>query len=47
MDSAVRVQKSNINDSDRDYLDKIAPAVSLIADLSRADILLCLSLIHI
>jgi len=41
MDSAVRVQKSNIDESDRDYLDKIAPAISLIADLSRADILLC------
>jgi two-component sensor histidine kinase len=42
MDDAVRPSRSNINVHDQEYLGKVAPAIPLLADLSRADILLCL-----
>ena len=41
MDSAVRLQKPKINTHDQAYLDKVARAIPIIADLSRADILVC------
>ncbi len=42
MDDAVRVPDSKTNARDQEYLGKIAGAIPFLADLSRADILLCL-----
>jgi two-component sensor histidine kinase len=44
MDSAVRLQKPRINTTDQAYLNKVARAIPMIADLSRADILVCVPL---
>ncbi|HEX7588399.1 MAG TPA: histidine kinase N-terminal domain-containing protein, partial [Anaerolineae bacterium] len=44
MDNAVRLQKPKINTPDQAYLDKIARAIPVIADMSRADILICIPL---
>jgi two-component sensor histidine kinase len=41
MDTAVRLENPEINEQDRQYLDQIARAIPLIADISRADILIC------
>ncbi len=41
MDDAVRVDKTKISDRDQEYLDRVARVIPILADLSRADILVC------
>ena len=41
MDTGVRWQNPEINEEDKVHLDKIARAIPLVADISRADILVC------
>lgn len=41
MDNAVRVDNANLSERDREHLDQVARVIPILADLSRADILIC------